>query len=178
MFEYASHFNGEIGNWDVKKLKSMGGMFSPGVFVQSGVSAWDTSNALDMAFLFRDAISFNRDEFISKWTGNATNVAQTGMFSEATAFLSKLGSICGENGPLKACTQVPIENTCDETVFGTGGVDYVGCQTRTKYGYTCMNWSSEDPLPARFRTLWLAPTTTFAEIQMNIRTFGAPRRIL
>ena len=28
MFEYASRFNGEIGNWDVKNLRSMGGMFS------------------------------------------------------------------------------------------------------------------------------------------------------
>ena len=145
MFEYASRFNGEIGNWDVKKLKSMGAMFSRAYSFNRDVSAWDTSNALDMAFLFRDAISFNRDEFISKWTGKATIVAQTGMFSGATAFLSKYGSICGEDGPLKACAQVPIENACNETISGTGGVDYVGCQTKTKNGYACMNWSSEDP---------------------------------
>ena len=145
MFEYASRFNGEIGNWDVKNLKSMGAMFSRAYSFNRDVSAWDTSNALDMAFLFRDAISFNRDEFISKWTGKATIVAQTGMFSGATAFLSKYGSICGEDGPLKACAQVPIENACNETISGTGGVDYVGCQTKTKNGYACMNWSSEDP---------------------------------
>ena len=145
MFEYASRFNGEIGNWDVKNLKSMGAMFSRAYSFNRDVSAWDTSNALDMAFLFRDAISFNRDEFISKWTGKATIVAQTGMFSGATAFLSKYGSICGEDGPSKACAQVPIENACNETISGTGGVDYVGCQTKTKNGYACMNWSSEDP---------------------------------
>jgi len=145
MFEYASRFNGEIGNWDVKNLKSMGAMFSRAYSFNRDVSAWDTSNALDMAFLFRDAISFNRDEFISKWTGKATIVAQTGMFSGATAFLSKYGSICGEDGPSKACAQVPIENACDETISGTGGVDYVGCQTKTKNGYACIKWSSEDP---------------------------------
>ena len=115
MFEYASRFNGEIGNWDVKNFKSMGAMFSRAYSFNRDVSAWDTSSALDMAFLFRDAISFNRDEFISKWTGKATIVAQTGMFSGATAFLSKYGSICGEDGPSKACAQVPIENACNET---------------------------------------------------------------
>ena len=127
MFEYASRFNGEIGNWDVKKLKSMGAMFSRAYSFNRDVSAWDTSNALTWR-LFRDAISLIEMNSFQNGPEKLPLSLKLECFRGATAFLSKYGSICGEDGPLKACAQVPIENACNETISGTGGVDYVGCQ--------------------------------------------------
>lgn len=66
-----------------------------------------------------------------------------------------LGS-CGQDVSLEKCAQVCEsrpgcmwiawnKNGCDEMMHGTKGSEYKGCQTRTRSGRTCMNWSLQSP---------------------------------
>mgnify|MGYP003296493518 CR=1 FL=1 len=58
-----SHFNGDISNWDVSKVKNTCCMFHGSNF-NGDISNWNVSNVIDMAMMFADS-KFNQD--ISNW---------------------------------------------------------------------------------------------------------------
>ena len=70
------------------------------------ISAWDTSKVTDMERMFLGAMKFDR--YILTWTGAAATTAQSGIFSEASAFQSRfncsnveeLGAHVEWNGPI------------------------------------------------------------------------------
>ena len=82
MFSHAFVFNQNIGNWNVSNVTDMSYMFSFTSYNQD-IGNWDVSNVTDMSLMFYDASVFNKD--ISHWNvGNVTNMY--GLFKGASSF--------------------------------------------------------------------------------------------
>ena len=64
MFQSATAFNQNIGNWDVSKVTRMDGMFANTPFNQP-IGNWNVSGVTNMSAMFINAISFNQD--LSSW---------------------------------------------------------------------------------------------------------------
>ena len=109
VFAMREYFNGDISAWNVSSVTSMNQMFKYARSFNRDISAWDTSKVTDMERMFLGAMKFDR--YILTWTGAAATTAQSGIFSEASAFQSRfncsnveeLGAHVEWNGPIASC---------------------------------------------------------------------------
>ena len=98
MFSGASNFNQDLSKWNLGKVESTMGMFqgatnfnngeAPGAFTNS-LNSWDTSEVVELRFMFNDATSFNQD--IGNWD-TSKNRTTAGMFKGATRFNRPIGN--------------------------------------------------------------------------------------
>ena len=65
----------------------MSGAFKYRTEFNGDISGWDTSSVTNMEFMFFNATNFVAD--LSRWSGEATQVAQKGMFYFALSFAKK-----------------------------------------------------------------------------------------
>ena len=89
MFEGATAFNDDIGDWDVSQVINMSGVFKGANSFNGDISGWVVSNVTSMDHMFNGALSFNTD--ISNWTPSNVTVA-TQMFFGAASFNQDISS--------------------------------------------------------------------------------------
>ena len=65
MFNSASAFNHNIGNWNTAKVTNMQLMFWNASAFNGDISSWDTSAVTDILYMFFGATAFNQD--LSGW---------------------------------------------------------------------------------------------------------------
>ncbi|GAA3648401.1 BspA family leucine-rich repeat surface protein [Flavivirga jejuensis] len=89
MFDGASIFNQNIGDWDVSNVKYMIEIFHRTVAFNQDIGDWDVSNVENMSDMFHSAVAFNQD--IGEW--NVSKVTEmSDMFNFAILFNQNLGS--------------------------------------------------------------------------------------
>ncbi len=83
MFYGAQKFNQEIGSWDVSMVEDMSFMFYKTQAFNQDISSWDVKNVITMRVMFAYTESFNQS--LNEW--DVSNVIDmSGMFSYAEAF--------------------------------------------------------------------------------------------
>ncbi|MGM0580778.1 MAG: BspA family leucine-rich repeat surface protein [Bacteroidota bacterium] len=83
MFDRASSFNGDIGNWDVSTITDLTYMFRGAAAFNQDLNSWDVSNVDRIFQMFENAQSFNGN--ITSW--DVSNViSYSRMFYYATSF--------------------------------------------------------------------------------------------
>ena len=65
MFEGATVFNQDIGDWDTSAVEDMSSMFNGATGFNQDIGDWDTTAVTDMSSMFEGATAFNQD--ISQW---------------------------------------------------------------------------------------------------------------
>ncbi|AUP80266.1 BspA family leucine-rich repeat surface protein [Flavivirga eckloniae] len=93
MFRNARSFNGSIGAWegDVRNVTTMEGMFDGATAFNQDIGNWRVSNVTTMKNMFRGATSFNQD--IAPWESTVSRVLNMeGMFEGATNFNQNIGN--------------------------------------------------------------------------------------
>ena len=89
MFAYASNFNWNISNWNVKNVTTMNAMFYVAQKFNSDISRWNVGKVTDMSRMFLWAENFNQS--IGNWdTSKVTNMAS--MFQSAKTFNQDLSN--------------------------------------------------------------------------------------
>ncbi len=89
MFEGASSFNQDIGDWNISNITRLGYMFKGASSFNQDIGDWDTSNVGQMWKMFEGASSFNQN--IGNWdTSNVTTMSS--MFSFAENFNQDIGN--------------------------------------------------------------------------------------
>jgi surface protein len=66
MFQGASQFNADIGNWTVGSVVNMSGMFIGAIQFNRDLSRWDVRNVGTLSFMFCGAYQCKRD-MIREW---------------------------------------------------------------------------------------------------------------
>ena len=88
MFNGASVFNQDIGNWNVSNVTVMNSMFNGASAFNQDIGGWDVSKVTDMNAMFFGATAFDQD--IGDW--NVSSVSNmSNMFANATAFDQDIG---------------------------------------------------------------------------------------
>jgi surface protein len=73
-FRNCSNFNGEIGNWNVSNVNSIGFIFFGATSFNKDITLWNTSNITSMIASFQNADTFNQP--IGSWdTSNVTDMS-------------------------------------------------------------------------------------------------------
>jgi hypothetical protein len=131
MFQNASFFNGNIGNWNVSRSTNFSAMFQFATVFNQDISMWNTSNATTFNSMFNEATAFNQN--ISGWdVTKSKNFAK--MFQSASAFNQDLSAWT----PKMQGTQVPnMANMFDNSGMSRENYD------KTINGW----WSKKDQLP-------------------------------
>ena len=81
-------FDGDISEWDTSNVVDMSYMFYEAEVFNQDISNWDVSNVTDMSYMFCGAILFKQP--IGKW--NVSNVTDMGsMFIHAASFNQPIG---------------------------------------------------------------------------------------
>ncbi|MBN8577856.1 MAG: BspA family leucine-rich repeat surface protein [Cytophagales bacterium] len=89
MFNRATSFNGNIGNWDVSNVVDMTGLFDGATSFNQPIGNWNVGNVLYMNFMFNGASAFNQP--IGNW--NLSNVTtMLAMFQLASSFNQPIGN--------------------------------------------------------------------------------------
>ena len=74
MFDGATKFNGDIGNWDVSNVLNMENMFYQASSFNQDIGGWDVGAVVDMGYMFANASGF--DQSLAAWDiGSVTNMA-------------------------------------------------------------------------------------------------------
>ena len=87
MFNMATSFNQNIGNWNTANVENMKSMFSGAILFNEPIGNWNTVKVSNMSYMFFRAQSFNQS--IGNWnTQSVTNMDS--MFYGATSFNQNL----------------------------------------------------------------------------------------
>ena len=89
MFNGASSFNQDIGDWDVSQVIGINGMFAGANAFNQDIGDWNVSQVTDMSIMFSGANAFNQD--IGDW--DVSKVTDMNfMFNGASSFNQDIGS--------------------------------------------------------------------------------------
>ncbi len=82
MFDGATVFNQDIGDWDTSAVEDMSSMFNGATVFNQDIGDWDTGAVTDMSSMFNGATAFNQD--ISQWDiSSVTGTGMNDMFNSA-----------------------------------------------------------------------------------------------
>ena len=89
MFQSATAFNQNIGNWNTTNVTNMSLMFTGATSFNRDIGGWNTGNVTNMNYMFQSASSFNQP--IGGWnTGKVTTMI--GMFLASNSFNQPIGN--------------------------------------------------------------------------------------
>ena len=108
MFEGATGFNQDIGDWDTGDVANMSSMFKGATAFNQDIGHWDTTAVTDMSSMFEGATAFNQD--ISQWDiSSVTGTGMNDMFNSAElsvnnydALITRWNTQLGESASLSS----------------------------------------------------------------------------